>query len=167
MSFLSITTRKTYALSEIANPTLTPPVPSSKLEGEKLSLCKSHFKKIFTNSNTIQTKANNMYIELSGIAQATEVFYQKATESAQKTFPNIDSLIIDLGSQNDTITSLQQTTQTNLKNINCDSGNPINQLVEYNKDIINLVQALTLYRQAVQQLIISVKDIVSEPTLTP
>lgn len=138
------------------------------LQGSKLQACQSLASSVTTRSNHLVDLVTQQVKTFNGIALGIEQYYLKNVVPTGAILTNYDSLVADITTKQNVITTPLMAAENDITNFSCTGNNPAAQLTQFRTDMQAVLTALQAYRTSIKNLIIALSTLPSvAPSVTP
>jgi len=149
---------------------LTPVFAVGKPENASYS---SQFRSCSARENTIKTRlinlttfAENMAIKFDAIANKVKLYYTTTVLPNGKSINNYDSLVENIKTNKDTVTTTLTKAQNDANNFTCSETDPLQQMEIIREDMQTVKQALKDYRSAIKNLIVAIRPVSQDQVIS-
>ena len=124
--------------------------------------CESRQSAIKNRLTHLTGLAKNIEDKFTLIAQRVEAFYTSKVVPSGKTVANYDSLVADIQSKKDSVTTALTKAEADVTAFSCTSGDPKTVFTTFVADMQSVKGALKEFRTSIKNLIVAVHSVVGE-----
>jgi len=133
----------------------------SNAQKGKIRACQAKEKSIQTRLSHLINLVTNMEEKFDSIAKRVEDYYISKVVPSGKTVTNYESLVTQINTSKTAVQTALTKTQNDADNFNC-TGNPKDQLMQFQEDMQSVKKALKDYRTSIKNLIVAVHSVSSK-----
>ncbi len=126
------------------------------LTNGRLVACQAREKAVKNRMESLIDLVSNIESKFDSIAQRVENFYTNTVIPSGKTVPNYNTLIADISTKKDAVTTSLNKAQSDVTAFNCTANDPVTLLNTFRIDMQAVKEALKTYRTSIKNLIVAV-----------
>ena len=135
---------------------------AEKLSEARLRVCKGRSISLHNRAKSIVERGRKIHLRLENLTEAVDKFYQNRLVPQGLTLDNHDELLADIDAKEASVSSLLSEAKATGEEFDCQSDDPKGQLMAFNADMKEVIEAFKAYKQSVRAFVKAVKDLAAE-----
>ena len=135
---------------------------AEKLSEARLKICRGRTISLHNRAKNIVERGRKMHLRLENLTEAVDKFYQNRLVPQGLTLDNHDELLADIDAKEASVSSLLSEAKATGEEFDCQSDDPKGQLMAFNADMKEVIEAFKAYKQSVRAFVKAVKDLAAE-----